>query len=139
MFSSSNKYINVGLLIIRLCFGIVMIVHGLPKLMGGVERWEKLGGSMANLGITFYPVFWGFMAAITETFGGLLLLAGFAFQPVCILLAFTMLVASIRHLAAGDGLAVASHALELCILFVGLMFTGAGAYSLRFSKKPATK
>ena len=35
-------------------------------MAGGPERYEELGGAMANIGITFAPMFWGFMAAITE-------------------------------------------------------------------------
>ena len=44
-----NVLINVGLLVLRLGIGIIFIIHGLPKLMGGVETWTKLGGAMSMM------------------------------------------------------------------------------------------
>lgn len=128
--SNLVNYKNTGLLIFRIGLGIMMITHGLPKLMGGPDFWEKVGGAMNNIGINFYPVFWGLMAALTETFGGFLLVLGLAFRPACILLAFTMCMASINHFASGDGLGGASHAMELGFVFLGLIFIGPGRYSI---------
>lgn len=130
LFSKLGNYKNTGLLIIRIGLGVMMITHGLPKLTGGVERWEAVGGAMGNIGITFFPVFWGFMAAIVETFGGFLLIIGFLFRPSCILLAFTMLIAAISHFSRGDGLGGASHAIEIGFVFIGLMLIGPGKYSI---------
>jgi len=130
LFSGLGNYKNTGLLLLRIGLGIMMMMHGLPKLTGGVDRWEAVGGAMGNLGITFFPVFWGLMAAVSETFGGFLLLIGLAFRPACLLLAFTMLTAAINHLSRGDGLMGASHPIELCIVFLGLLFIGPGKYSV---------
>lgn len=129
LLSSLGKYKNTGLLIIRIGLGIMFIYHGYPKLLGGPEQWAGIGSAMKNIGITFFPVIWGFMAAITETFGGFLLIIGFAFRPACLVLAFTMLIASLNHLNSGDGLMVASHAIEMGIVFLGLTFLGPGKYS----------
>ncbi len=61
----------------RLGVGLMFFfVHGLPKMQAGPELWTKLGVAMSNVGITFAPDFWGFMAASAECFGGLLLAAG---------------------------------------------------------------
>lgn len=130
IFSSLSKQKDLGLLILRVGVGAFMILHGLPKLMGGPDVWNGVGKSMGNLGVTFIPVFWGFMAAITETIGGLFLLMGLWYWPVCILLAFTMLVAGAKHLSAGDGWGGASHALELMFVYIGLIFIGPGSYSV---------
>lgn len=120
---------DLGLLVMRLGLGIFMMVHGAPKMMGGVEKWTKIGGAMENIGITFLPAFWGFMAAFAEFIGGLCLILG-AFMPISLaLLASTMLIAASMHLRK-DGLSDASHALELLFVFIGLFFTGAGKYSL---------
>ena len=96
----------------------------------GVPMWEKIGGAMANLGVTFFPVFWGFMAALAEAGGGVCLILGLAARPAAILMAFTMAVAATHHFKAGDGLAGASHALELGIVFAALILIGPGRYSL---------
>ncbi|MFC3561226.1 DoxX family protein [Pedobacter jamesrossensis] len=125
-----GKYRNTGLLLLRIGIGVMFIIHGFPKLAGGIKGWEGLGGSMKVIGIDFFPVFWGFMAAITETFGGFLLIVGLFYRPACILLVFTMIIAAMVHFAKGDGLSGASHAIELGIVFFALIFIGPGKYSV---------
>lgn len=130
LLASLGKYRNTGLLIIRIGLGIMFIFHGYPKLLGGPEKWEMIGGAMKNIEITFIPTFWGFMAGVTETFGGFLLILGLVFRPVCLLLVFMMLIASLNHINSGDGLMGASHAIEAGIVFLGLTFIGPGKYSI---------
>ena len=76
-----EKYRDEGLLILRIGLGIMFILHGLPKMMGGPEQWAGLGMAMGNLGITFAPAFWGFMAAFAELVGGICLLLGIMLRP----------------------------------------------------------
>lgn len=127
---------DLGLLIIRLVVGFsVAAFHGYGKLTGGSERWEGIGGSMSNLGITFFPVFWGFMAMFAEFFGAILIMLGLFTRPAAALLACTMLVAMIRHLtlpadAPNAGWSGASHAMELFAVAIGLMLTGPGRFSI---------
>ncbi|MES2651061.1 MAG: DoxX family protein [Bacteroidota bacterium] len=131
IFESLGKYRNTGLLIIRIGLGIMMMMHGFPKLSGGVETWTEIGGSMKVVGIDFFPMGWGFMAAATEAIGGLLLLLGLFFRPVNILLVFTMIIASLVHLSdPKQGIMDASSAIELGIVFLGLLFLGPGKYSI---------
>ena len=130
IFSGLGKYTNLGLLLMRAGVGAMMIVHGYPKLIGGPEKWAKLGASMANLNVHVYPTFWGFMAGATEALGGLLLILGLAFRPASFLLLFTMVVAAISHFAKGDDLLKASHAIELGFVFLGFFFIGPGRYSV---------
>jgi len=117
-------------LILRIGLGVMMIMHGLPKLQGGPELWAGVGKAMGNMGIHFIPAFWGFMAAATETVGGLFLLLGLFFRPSALLLAFTMIVAGLMHLSKGDGISGASHAIELFFVFFGLVFVGPGRHSV---------
>ncbi|MEM6842930.1 MAG: DoxX family protein [Bacteroidota bacterium] len=131
--ASSTRNLHLGLLIIRIGFGVSFIVHGLPKLMGGVERWEKLGGTMENLGITFLPAFWGFMASFAECVGGLCLILGILWVPALLLLIATMVVAAVMHISNGDGYGSTSHSLESGIVFIALLVTGPGKH--RISKK----
>ena len=130
IFGNLGNYKNLGLLLIRIGLGIMFIYHGVPKLAGGPELWGKLGGAMKGVGISFAPAFWGFMAAATETFGGLLLIIGLAFRPVCILLIINLMIAALMHLGKGDGLQGAAHAIEDAIMFLGLLFIGPGIYSV---------
>ena len=128
--SNLGKYKNTGLLIIRVGLGIMFMFHGYPKLLGGPDNWTAVGNAMKHTGVTFFPVGWGFLAAATETFGGFLVLLGLAFRPATLLLAITMIVASIMHLKTGDGLNGASHAVEAAIVFIGLTIIGPGKYSV---------
>ncbi|WPP48314.1 DoxX family protein [Catalinimonas niigatensis] len=130
--SNASKGLNphLGLLILRIGIGMMFITHGAPKLWGGPEYWEAIGENMKYLGITFAPVFWGFMAGFAEAVGGLCLILGILYIPACLLLCITMIVASISHLAGGEGIGVASHAIEAAILFLSLIFIGSGKYRI---------
>lgn len=126
-----GNYKNTGLLLMRIGIGAMfIIVHGYPKLMGGPERWEKVGGSMKNLGINFFPVAWGFLAASTEAIGGLLLILGLFFRPTCLFLIFVMAVAAITNFSKAGSLFEAAHPIEVGLTFVGLLFLGPGKYSI---------
>ena len=115
-----------GLLLLRLGIGLMfVVVHGWPKISGGVETWERLG---LNVGITLVPAFWGFLAAASEFVGGLCLITGILFRPACALLAATMAGAVIYNFRLGQGLA--SHPFEIGLLFVSLFWIGPGPWTL---------
>ena len=124
------KYRDAGLLIMRCGLGIAFLLHGLPKLTGGPKMWTGLGGAMKNLGIDFFPVVWGFLAAASEGIGGLLLVIGFFYRPTCLLLCFTMIVATLKHYSDNDNFSTMSHAFELAFVFLGLAFIGPGRFSI---------
>lgn len=125
-----GNYHNIGLLIIRIGLGIMFILHGYPKMFGGPETWVEVGSATQYLGINFAPMFFGFMAGVTEFFGGIFLLLGLFFTPSVSFLLIVMLVATIKHLGAGDGFVSYSHSIEIAIIFVSLLFLGPGTYSL---------
>ena len=125
-----GKYRDFGLLILRVGLGAMYLTHGGPKLMGGPAMWVKVGGAMNYVGIHAVPVFWGFMAACSEFFGGLCLILGLFFRPACMFLLITMAVAASMHFGKGDGLNVASHAIENGIVFLSLILIGPGKYSI---------
>ncbi len=131
-----NKYKDFGLLILRIGMGGMFIFHGAPKMFGGPEIWERIGASMASVGIEFVPVFWGFMASFSEFIGGICIILGLFFRPACILLTITMTIAASGHLSRGDGLRGAAHAIEDGIVFLSLIFIGPGKYSLDEWLKP---
>ena len=134
-----DKYRDIGLLILRVGIGVMFIMHGLPKLTGGPEKWEMLGGTMKSLGVGFAPMAWGFMAALSECGGGLLLALGFFTRPACFFLLATMIVAMSTHISKGDPFVTYSHAMEAGILFISLIFIGPGKYSLDGQHKPAKR
>jgi putative oxidoreductase len=130
-----SKYRDTGLLLLRILIGLSFLAHGVPKLMEGPELWIKLGKSMQFVGVGAYPIFWGLMASLSESLGGLLLLVGFAFRPACLFLLTTMIVATIMHFHTTPGgifdkWEAASHAIELGSVFLSLLLIGPGKFSI---------
>ncbi len=127
---TNEHLIHKGLLLVRVLIGITFIIHGFPKLTGGVETWTFLGGAMKNIGIDFFPAFWGFLCAIAEFFGGIFLALGLFARISSAALFLTMMIATLFHFAQGDSFDVSSHAIECGIIFLGFVLMGAGKYSL---------
>ena len=120
---------------LRITLGALFLwAHGWEKLAGGTETWRHLGGAMKHLGITFLPVFWGFLAMIAETVGIVLIMIGLAFRPACLFVAINMAIAGIHAWHGEKGITAAihsaSHAWELGVLFFSLIFIGPGKYSV---------
>lgn len=126
---------DAGMLVLRFGIGFMIMLHGYPKITGGPETWAFLGSTMANIGITFWPVFWGFMAAVTEFFGGIFLMLGLLHRLSAALLTFTMFVAAMMHYSNGDpfmqpGGPDIAYAVELGIVFLAMALLGPGKYAL---------
>lgn len=124
-----GRFREFGLLALRIGVGAAYVVHGSGKMFNP-DGWAGLGGNMAAFGITFAPTFWGFMAAFAEFGGGILFLLGFFFRPAAAMMAFTMLVATTSHLVKGQGFGDYSHALEMGVVFFGMMLVGPGRLSI---------
>jgi putative oxidoreductase len=125
-------YRDAGLLILRIGLGIAFLIHGLPKLTGGPKVWKGVGTAMGNLGIDQFPEVWGFLAAVTEGIGGVLLILGAFYRPVCLLLCFTMIVATCQLTLGSDKpeYKLYSHPLKMAVVFFGLAFIGPGKFSV---------
>lgn len=124
------EHINLGCLLFRSLIGSAYMIHGLPKLSGGPERWAKVGKAMGNLGIDFFPEFWGLCAALAEFGGGILLLSGFMFRPACIFLMFTMFVATLQKYIQGSGAFLDwSYPAEMGAVLLAFFFIGPGKYT----------
>lgn len=129
---NKKALVNIGLLVLRIGIGVIFIFHGLPKLMGGVETWTQIGSTMSMVGISFAPAFWGFMAAFAEAIGGIFIILGLLHRPVALMLVFTMIVAVLMHVTAGDPFGIYSNALKGLVVFIALFITGPGKYSLDY-------
>jgi len=136
-FLNANK--DIGILFLRVVIGIsYTLVYGLMKIQAGPEMWAQIGGAMSNLGITFAPVFWGFLASLSEFGGGILIFLGLFTRPAAAFMAFTMFIATISHLTARDPWYVVMNPIEMFAVFIAIIFLGAGKYSidnLLFKKK----
>lgn len=130
MMADLERYRDHGLLVLRVGLGAMFVAHGYPKLAGGSAHWTRLGKSMKHVGIDFAPELWGFLAGVSEVGGGILLALGLLFQPACLALLATMIVAAMSHLGRGQSLIAASHAIEDGLVFLALIFIGPGSFAL---------
>lgn len=126
----SARSSNFGLLLLRVGIGLVFVRLGYNKLNGGEALWAQLGAMMGNLGIHFWPTFWGLCAGIIEFVGGILLVLGLFVRQWVVFMAFVMLVAAIYHAKHGDPWTVLSYPLAMLFVFLALLFLGSGLYSL---------
>ncbi|MFN3926761.1 MAG: DoxX family protein [Pseudanabaenaceae cyanobacterium] len=118
---------QIALTILRVVAGVVMIHNGLDKLAdieGFAEAYVEV------IGLPF-PIFFSYVAGLTETIGAPLLALGLFTRPAALGLTSTMLVAMYHHILVA-GLSIPF--LELSVLYgaVFAFFTvyGAGDYSL---------
>lgn len=129
-FRNLDKLHDLGLLLLRIGIGIIFMYHGYPKLSGGPEVWNSVGGALMTIGIDKCLTFFGFMAAMSEFGGGLLLALGLLVRPASVFLFITMAVALTMHIKSGDSFQVYSHAMKCAVLFFSLILIGPGRMSL---------
>lgn len=123
-----DRHRDLGLLILRVGFGLSYIYfHGSYKITGGPEFWAGNGEVMARLGITFGYTFWGFANMLAETLGALMIALGLFFRPVAAVLVFNMAMATLAHVASGQG--NPAQAIKGTVFFLGVFLTGPGKYS----------
>jgi putative oxidoreductase len=127
---SSYLSLEYGYCFMRIAIGLLTIAHGFPKITGGIETWNFLGQTMGNLGIHFWPVFWGLCAACAEFFGGIALTLGFGTRIASFFLIFMMIVAFLMHWHKGDSFQIYSFSLAMIVVFIGFLIAGSGRYSL---------
>lgn len=125
---------NLGLLIIRLIFGLLMAGHGAQKLFGwfGGHGLAGTGGFFEQLG--FRPgKHFAAVASLSEFIGGLLFAAGFLGPVAPALILAVMLVASIS-VHWRNGVFASTNGVEIPLLYaacvVGIALIGFGSYSL---------
>ncbi len=130
LFSQLGNYRNFGLFVLRAGLGVMMFLHGLPELTGGIDQWATRGHSMGLLNIHFFPILWGFLCAITETIGGIFCVLGLWFRLVCVLMVINFIVAILYLFSKDHSVLGASESIELAFVFFGLIFVGPGTISI---------
>jgi putative oxidoreductase len=126
--------LSLGLLAVRLVFGLLMAAHGAQKLFGwfGGYGLAGTGGFMESLGFRPGRVF-AAAAGFSEFAGGLLLALGLL-GPVGPALMVAVMAVAIGSVHWKNGVFAASNGVELPLLFliagVTVGLTGPGGYSL---------
>ena len=114
-----------GILILRFFFGLTMALsHGMNK----IPPSEGFTAVVASMGFPFAS-FFAWLAALSESVGGLLIAIGFLTRPAAFFLLQTMLVAAlIKH--GGDPFKKMESALLFASFSLSILFIGAGRWSL---------
>ena len=108
----------------------MFILIGYPKLFGGPEGWELVGNDAAYLGLTSWPMFWGFFIAIAEFFGGALLILGVLFRTSVIILLLSSIITVAASIGQNADFVYTANAIAIAFVFLSMLFIGAGKYSL---------
>jgi len=125
---------SIGLLVIRLVFGLTFAAHGAQKLFGwfGGYGIEGTGGFFESVGIKpGKPM--AVLAGLGEVAGGLLFAFGLLTPLAAVVIAVTMLVAIITVTGKNGYWATAEgyeYSVAIIAVAVGITVTGPGAYAL---------
>lgn len=124
-----TRWLDRGLLVVRVALGIVFVMHGGQKAF--VFGHSGLTAGMAALGLPF-PAFSAALITIVELGGGIALLAGAFTRIAAFLIAGAMGVATVTaHLANGFFMPTGfEFTLTLMLTSLALVMTGPGAYSV---------
>jgi putative oxidoreductase len=128
--------IDIALLIIRIVLGIIFIQHGSQKLFGWFDGpgIEGVTGMMKKFGVAF-PNFLAWLVALSEFFGGLLVLVGLV-TPLAAAVIVSVMVVAIVLVHAQSGFFNQEKGYEfnlsLIALALPLMLAGAGVFSLDY-------
>jgi putative oxidoreductase len=129
-----SQLLDLGLLLIRVIFGLVFAAHGAQKLFGwfGGYGIAGTGGWMESMGFRPGKTF-AAAAGFGEFVGGLLFALGFLGPVGPALMLSVMLVASVT-VHRKNGLFATTNGIELPLLYaagaVGVALIGPGRYSL---------
>ncbi len=124
--SGKEKFINLGLLWLRLIAGAGIAYHGYGKVFGG--HMEMMTQGVAKMGFPM-PVVFAWAAALSEFLGGILWMLGLCTRAAAFFVFCTMSVAAfITH--SHDPLQVKEIALAYWAIAGTLMLTGSGECGL---------
>jgi len=121
----ANFQSSLALLLLRVGSGALMLTHGIPKLQRLFSGNEIKFADPFGLG----PVISLGLATFSEVICAILVIVGFKTRLAVIPLIFTMLTAAF-YAHWDDPFGRKELPLLFCIVFVSLLLTGGGAYSL---------
>ena len=127
---NANTQADFGKLILRLTLGVLVLLHGVAKLRGGLD---PIAGMVTAQGL---PAFLAYGALVGEVLGPLMLIAGFYARIGAVLVAINMLFAfALAHVGQLGMLnEQGGWALELQAMFlfiaIALALLGPGRFSV---------
>jgi putative oxidoreductase len=128
------SYLDAALLVARVGLALLMLTHGIPKLLQFFSGQPIQFGDPIGIGVTASLV----LTVFAEVFCSILLLVGFATRLAVVPLIVTMVVAYfVVH--AADPIKVKELSLIYLLFYLVLGVTGSGKYSVDYliSRKQA--
>lgn len=123
---------DLALFIVRLVVGSIFVLHGAQKVFG-LFGGPGLKGFAAWIGSLGLPIVLGYVGAIAEFIGGVMVLLGIAPQLGAAVLAVDMMFA-IYLVHGGKGYFIQNggfeYPLNLILLCIAIIVGGAGSYAL---------
>jgi putative oxidoreductase len=124
---TSSSAFQVAWTALRVVIGIMMVHNGLDKL-SDIESFAQ--AYVVTIGLPF-PIFFSYVAALTETIGAPLLILGLFTRPAALGLFSTMCVAMYHHvLVAGLNLTYLELSAVYAACFLFFTLNGGGAISV---------
>ena len=114
-----------GALVLRLALGACMVYHGYGKVVPD-HAMDHFAHYIVSLGL---PYWLGYVSALTEFVGGILVLFGLLTRPAAALISVNMLVALVK-VDVHQGLDSCQLSGLLLATAVALVCIGGGAYAL---------
>ncbi len=125
--------VDIVILLARVSIAVLMLVHGLPKLgmLFSAEpiQFPAVLGMTSELSLA--------LTVFAEVFCSILLLVGFGTRLAAIPLIITMLVA-VLYIHAADPFAKQELGIHYLLVYVLLLITGSGRYSIDYLLQPRT-
>lgn len=123
----SALFHDLGLLVMRVSFSLMMLIgHGLPKLNTAIAGGDIQFADPIGIG----PTMSLYAAIFSEFFCSILVTLGFQTRIAAGFLVFTMLVAAFIVHAQDPFFPRKEFPLLFAFMYLGLMGTGAGRYSI---------
>ena len=118
---------NIAMLVLRVGLGILMLVHGIPKMemlfSGESVQFPSVMGMSATTSLA--------LAVFAEVFCSVLIIAGFATRFAAVPLAITMMVA-VFIIHASDPFKMQEMGIHYLLGYLVLIIGGGGKYSLDY-------
>ena len=129
MFGSQERKTNFGLLIMRLGLAAALLIHSLPKLIGGSPTWQGVGTMLGFINVGVPPAILGFTILLIEALGAVSLLFGYFFRITCIVLFILFGLYFFNYFSIGYQ-TLMLWSIGIAAVFLGLFFIGPGRYAL---------
>ena len=129
MFGSQERKINLGLLIMRLGLAAALLVHSLPKVIGGESAWRGMGTMLSFINVGLPPTVFGIAILLIEALGAVSLIFGYFFRIACIVL-FVLFGLYFFNYFSISYKTLMLWSIGIAAVFLGLIFVGPGRYAL---------